>query len=108
MLALATAFTHASTATSAAAELISIVDDRLEAADSVVGGILWATAAAGIQGPEIGQLLTDRWPGAMLVGSSFEGVLGEGRSWRDRPAFELLVWTAGPGEPVPLILEPFS
>lgn len=108
MFALATAFTHASTAASAAAELISIVDDRLEAADSVVGGILWATAAAGIQGPEIGQLLTERWPEAMLVGSSFEGVLGEGRSWRDRPAFELLVWTAGPGEPVPLILEPFS
>ena len=108
MFSLATAFTYAPTAASAAAELISAIDDRIGEEGSVVGGILWSTAAAGGQGPEIGQLLTDRWPEAMLVGSSFEGVLAGGRAWRDRPAFELLVWGAGPGEPVPLILEPFS
>jgi len=61
-------------------------------AAAVGGGLLLATSGAGSQGLEVGRILGRRWPGADLVGTSFEGVVAEGQLWRDRPALALLAW----------------
>jgi small ligand-binding sensory domain FIST len=51
-------------------------------------------------------LLAERWPEAVLMGSSFEGVLANGQVWRDQPAVSLLAWQDGPAEPIPLFFDP--
>lgn len=55
---------------------------------------------------EVGRSLIRRWPGAALIGTSFEGILAEGRIFRDEPAYAVLAWAEGPMEPVPFVVEP--
>lgn len=93
-------------ASTAASELATRVETELGGASEVGGGLLLATAAAGSQGPGVGQLLSDRWPGADLGGTSFEGLVSRGRVWRDRPALGFLGWRKSPGEPAVVAFEP--
>jgi small ligand-binding sensory domain FIST len=90
----------------AAAEIAAEAEAQLGGADGIAGGLLLATAAAGAQGPEVGQLLANRWSEADLVGTSFEGLLFEGRVWRDEPAMALLSWGVGDHEPLAWALDP--
>jgi small ligand-binding sensory domain FIST len=106
MIEFSTAFTLALTPETATDELASAVEARLGGRDRIGGGLLMATAASGRGAVEIGGLLADRWPDATLLGSSFEGVLAQGRVWRDQPAAGLLAWAEGSEEPVPLFLGP--
>ncbi len=106
MIEFSTGFTHDLRPETAADELASVVEARLGGPGRIAGGLLVANAASGRGGPEIGRLLGGRWPEATLLGSSFEGVLAEGRVWRDQPAAALVAWTHGPEEPVPLFFGP--
>jgi len=76
----------------AAAEALSNQVEKTLGDASVGGGLLLATSAAGLQGLEVGRILGRRWPGADLVGTSFEGLGSDGRLWRDVPALALLAW----------------
>lgn len=106
MQRLATGFSRAPTAAAAAEELAAGVESELGTATEVGGGLLLATAAAGDQGAGIGRALADRWPEAHFGGTSFEGLLAEGRSWHGEPAFVLIAWPEGPEEPVPMLVPP--
>lgn len=106
MIELSTGFTHALRPETAADELASAVEARLGEAGRIAGGLLVANAASGRGALEIGRRLSDRWPGAALLGSSFEGVLAQGRVWRDQPAAGLVAWAHGPEEPIPLFFGP--
>lgn len=87
----------------AAADLIRQVENQGQGPVPIAGGFLLATAAAGDQGRAVGQLLASSWPDAELLGTSFEGVIGEGQVWRDEPALALFVWEeAEEGEDLPL------
>jgi small ligand-binding sensory domain FIST len=90
----------------AAEQLADLIDDELEGPASVVGGLVLATEAAGEGIVEVGRGLAQRWPGAALFGTSFEGILVDGRIYRDEPAFAVLAWSEGQFEPVPLVFEP--
>jgi small ligand-binding sensory domain FIST len=92
-------FSRAPTARSAASELAIEAEAELGEPGEIAGGLLLATAAAGSQGPEVGRLLSERWPGAELVGTSFEGLVSDGRVWRDEPALGLLAWRSRDREP---------
>jgi small ligand-binding sensory domain FIST len=92
-------FTRAPGPAEAAAELAAAVEAQLGAGSGVAGGLLLATAAAGLQGPEAGRLLARRWPDAGLAGTSFEGIVAQGELSRDRPALALLAWPQGSQEP---------
>ncbi|MBW2497071.1 MAG: hypothetical protein JRF61_07325 [Deltaproteobacteria bacterium] len=89
----------------AALELAECVEKELGAETAPAGGMLWSTAAAGTQGAAVGRLLAERWPAAELVGTSFEGVLVDGRLDRDRPAMVLLAWAAAEGAPTVFAFE---
>ena len=106
MIEYSTGFTLALQAEAGTHELASAVEAGLGGRGAVAGGLLLANAASGRGALEIGRQLADRWPDATLLGSSFEGVLAEGRVWRDQPAAGLLAWGHGPDEPVPLFLGP--
>ncbi len=90
----------------AADELASGAEAALGGAGRIGGGFLFATAATGASALEIGRVLAERWPEAVLMGSSFQGVLAQGRVWREEPAAGLLVWAQGPVEPIPVIFDP--
>ncbi len=105
MSLLATGFSRALAARAAAAELAEQVEMQLEAGAQVGGALVLATAAAGRQGFEVGACLAERWPEASLVGTSFEGIVAEGRAWREEPALALIAWPAGEGEPVPMLVD---
>ncbi len=99
-------FSQALAADDATAELATAAEVDFPGDTEISGGLLFSTAAAGSQGPDIGHLLSERWPQADLAGTSFEGVIGEGRSWRDEPAFGLLTWRGNDCEPTVFALEP--
>ena len=63
----------------AAEELARQVEAQLRHDAEIGGALVLATAAAGPQGFEVGSCLAERWPRASLLGTSFEGVLAEGR-----------------------------
>jgi small ligand-binding sensory domain FIST len=100
-----TGFTRAPSAERAAADLIARVEEGLPPGAEPVGGLVWATAAAGEQGFEVGERLKSRWPSATFAGTGFEGLLAEGRAWRGQPAIALLAWTDGPDAPEPMMVE---
>lgn len=102
------AFSSQPRSRSAAAALAERIELELGGPERIAGGLLLATAAAGAGGPEIGAELASRWPEAGLVGTSFEGVLSEGRIWRDLPACALLAWSIEPDavEPIAMLIDP--
>ncbi len=99
------AFSSEFEAEAAACELAKETEMELGGADRVIGGLLFATAAAGEQAHRIAERLGARWPRANLLGTSFEGVVVEGRIIRDEPAFVLLAWQVGPDGPIPLVFD---
>lgn len=91
----------------AAEELAERIDHESGGPARVAGGLILATAAAGKDAMEVGRGLSLRWPNACLFGTSFEGILADGRIFRDEPAFAVLAWPEqGPFEPIPLVFEP--
>jgi small ligand-binding sensory domain FIST len=106
MTGFSTAVTTALSPADAAAELARPCEEAFGDAGGLTGGVLLATAAAGKQAAEVGRLLGLRWPTAALSGSSFEGIIENGRIWRDRPALVLIGWSEGPDEPLALCLDP--
>jgi small ligand-binding sensory domain FIST len=98
MSALAIGSTQALSPEAAGEALANQVEKGLGGAAAVGGGLLLATSAAGSQGLEVGRILGRRWPRGDLVGTSFEGIVSEGRLWRDRPALALLAWGRAWGE----------
>lgn len=101
----ATCSTQALVPEVAASQLADAVEAQLGGAERVGGGFLLATAAAGDEAVQVARQLVERWPGADLVGTSFEGILSEGRLWRDEPALALLAWAEGPEVPLPFVFE---
>jgi small ligand-binding sensory domain FIST len=99
------AFSRKLEAEAAAEELAKEAETELGGCDRVIGGVLFATAAAGHEAHHIARRLGERWPRACLLGSSFEGVVVDGRTIRDEPAFVLLAWQDGPCEPIPLVFD---
>jgi small ligand-binding sensory domain FIST len=87
----------------AAVELIEQAEKALGGPTAIAGGFLLATAAAGAQGKAVGQCLAERWPAAELLGTSFEGLLGDGQVWRDEPALGLFVWGQATEPPLPFV-----
>lgn len=67
--------------------------------EAIVGGLVLATAAAGALGEAVGHRLASRWPAAELVGTSFEGIVLDGRVWEGEPAVAVLAWTDGGDAP---------
>jgi small ligand-binding sensory domain FIST len=106
MTSFSMAFSRSLDAQVAAEELAVRIDRELGGPERVAGGLVLATAATGKDAIEVVRLLSDRWPGASLFGTSFEGVLADGRIYRDEPALVVLAWPEGPLEPVPLIFSP--
>jgi hypothetical protein len=103
MDAYATAFSDALDPTVAAEELARALEARLGV--GVAGALVLATAAGAEAGRVAGARLADRWPDALLAGTSFEGVLAESRVVRDRPALLAIGWGEGSEEPAPFLLE---
>jgi small ligand-binding sensory domain FIST len=99
-------FSRALTASSAAVELANAAEAELGGADQVSGGLMLATAASGPQGAGVTRILSERWPGAEVVGTSFEGLVSGGRVWRDEPAFGLFAWRRRDREPEIVVFEP--
>ncbi|MFK7896931.1 MAG: FIST N-terminal domain-containing protein [Myxococcota bacterium] len=87
----------------AAADLAEKAERELGGSSSIGGGFLLATSAAGEQGQAVGQYLAECWPEADLLGTSFEGILGEGQVWRDEPALGLFVWEEGADPPLSFV-----
>ncbi len=90
----------------AAADLIGQIENQGAGPAAIAGGFLLATAAAGDQGRAVGSRLAGHWPDAELLGTSFEGVLGEGQVWRDEPALGLFVWEEAQHPPLPFVFGP--
>jgi small ligand-binding sensory domain FIST len=99
-------FSRALTAPAAASELAIAAETDLGGAGEVAGALLLSTAASGSQGPGVGRVLFERWPDAEVVGTSFEGLVSDGRVWRDEPAFGLLAWRTRDREPAIVVFEP--
>jgi len=105
MINLVSGFSEALDAATAAQELAAVVEAAVGGTEEISGAVIFSTAASGAAGVEIGDLLADRWPSARLVGTSFEGIVADGRVLRDRPAAIVLAWAVGEAEPIPLLLE---
>jgi len=86
----------------AAAALAREVEAALGGPGEVAGAFVFATAAGGRAGEAVGRLLAARWPGAELAGTSFEGLVFDGRVLQGEPAVAVLAWVAGEGAPVPI------
>lgn len=104
MDAYATALSDALDPVIATKELALALEARL--GEGVAGALLLATAAGAEAGRAVGGDLATRWPEAALAGTSFEGVLAEGRVVRDRPALLAIAWAEVEAEPTPFLLEP--
>ena len=98
-------FSRALAAEPAAEELAGRLEAQLPTDAEIAGALILATAAAGRQGFEIGGILAERWPAASLLGTSFEGLVAEGRAWREEPAIVAIAWTGGEAEPVPILVD---
>ncbi|MEM9174483.1 MAG: hypothetical protein AAGC67_04555, partial [Myxococcota bacterium] len=103
MDAFATALTEALDPDAATGALAAAIEAGLGA--DVAGALLLETAAGAEMGRAVGEQLASRWPAALLAGSSFEGVLAEGRVVRDRPAVVAIAWSEAEAEaePVPFL-----
>ena len=99
-------FTRALDVDTAARELQTGTEHALGGPGRVAGGLVFATAAAGKQGVEVARLLCGEWPDVELMGTSFEGLVFEGRAFRHEPALALLGWSEGDREPVSIAFEP--
>lgn len=86
-------------------ELADRIEQELSGSAVLSGGLILATAAAGHESIEVGRRLARRWPDATFLGTSFEGILADGRIFRDEPAYLLLAWSEGPFEPIPFVFE---
>jgi small ligand-binding sensory domain FIST len=106
MTRFSTAVSRALDPQNAAEQLAALIDQELGASNPIAGGLILATEAAGEGIHDVGRSLARRWPGASLFGTSFEGILADGRIFRDEPAYAVLAWPEGPFEPIPLVLEP--
>ncbi len=89
----------------AARGLAAAIEAALGEPDAIAGAFVFATAAAGASGEAVGRALAARWPAAVLLGTSFEGLVAGGRVWQGEPVVAVLAWTAGPGAPVPIVCE---
>lgn len=98
-------FSRALAADRAAEELAGRIEAQLPTDAEIAGALILSTAAAGRQGFQVGGILAARWPAASLMGTSFEGLVAEGRAWREEPALVALAWTAGEAEPVPILVD---
>jgi len=105
MTRFATAVSRALDTRAAAEQLADQIDQELEGSARTAGGLILATEAAGEAILEVGRGLARRWPEALLLGTSFEGILADGRIFRDEPAYAVLAWPEGPFEPIPLLFE---
>ena len=105
MTRFSTAVSRALDTRAAAEQLADQIDQELEGSARIAGGLILATEAAGEAILEVGRGLAGRWPEALLLGTSFEGILAEGRIFRDEPAYAVLAWPEGPLEPIPLLFE---
>lgn len=105
MTRLAIALESALEPAGAAYALAIAVEAALGDRGAVAGAFVLSTAAAGRSGEGVGRRLASRWPGAELLGTSFEGLMLDGRVWQGEPAVAVLAWTAGPGAPVPIVCE---
>jgi small ligand-binding sensory domain FIST len=105
MTRLALALESALESAGAATALAEAVEAALGDPQAVAGAFVLSTAAAGRTGEDVGRRLAARWPGAELLGTSFEGLLLDGRVWQGEPAVAVLAWTAGEGAPVPIVCE---
>ena len=101
-----TALTRALSADAAAGKLAEGLTRRLGPGERLGGAFLLSTAASGAHGVEVARGLARRWPAAALFGTTFEGVLAGGRTYRDEPALSVLGWPEGENEPLPFLLEP--
>ncbi|MBB82724.1 MAG: hypothetical protein CL931_02815 [Deltaproteobacteria bacterium] len=103
----ATALSDALDPDFAAGFLAEALETRL--GPTVRGVLVLATAAAVDAGLRVGERLSERWPEALVAGTSFEGVLAEGRVIRDRPAVLAIAWAeehgGDDGELIPFLLE---
>lgn len=79
--------------------LARTLESTLGGPDEVAGALVFATEAAGALGEEVGHRLASRWPAAELVGTSFEGLVLDGRVWEGEPAVAVLAWSEGEGVP---------
>lgn len=105
MTHLATALESALEAEAAASALAARIEAALGAASGIAGALVLSTSAAGHTGEDVGRRLAARWPEAELVGTSFEGLVFDGRVWQGEPAVAVLAWTAGEGMPIPIVCE---
>jgi small ligand-binding sensory domain FIST len=90
----------------AVSELAEQICSQFEGQGQVGGGLILATAGAGQDGAAVAGGLSELWPEAVFFGTSFEGILGDGRTFRGEPAFAILAWLEDPIEPVPLLFGP--
>lgn len=100
------AISQAMKAETVVGDLVEEISRQLDGPDAIAGGLILATAAAGREALEVARGLAAHWPNATFFGTSFEGVLAEGRIYRHEPAFVVLSWPEGPIEPIPLIFGP--
>lgn len=105
MTRLAVALEAALDAVAVSRALVDAIEATLGGPDAVAGAFVWATAASGSMGEQVGARLAERWTGAELVGTTFEGLVCDGRVWQGEPAVAVLAWTAGPGAPWPIVCE---
>ena len=106
MVNFATGFSRAQSIPRVVEELAARVEGVLGGPAQIGGGFLFATAASGTAGAEVGRLLGERWPESSLLGSSFEGIVADGRAWSEVPALGLMAWGTGPAEPIPIFMAP--
>ena len=105
MTRLATALESALEAGAAASALAAEIEAALGGAAGIAGALVLSTSAAGHTGEQVGRRLAARWPEAELIGTSFEGLVFDGRVWQGEPAVAVLAWTAGEGAPIPIVCE---
>lgn len=105
MTRLAVALEAALDPAAAALVLAAEIEAALGEPGAIAGAFVFSTAAAGSSGEAVGGWLATRWPGAALLGTSFEGLMLDGRVWQGEPAVAVLAWTAGLGAPVPIVCE---
>lgn len=104
MTILAAAFASALDPDRAAVQVVDRIEGALGAGRPVAGAFVFASAASGDGGQRVGRLLAERWPAAELLGTGFEGLIGEGRVWLGEPAVAVLAWTEGGASPLPIVV----
>ncbi|MEZ4355815.1 MAG: FIST C-terminal domain-containing protein [Myxococcota bacterium] len=92
--------------TRAVSELAAGVAARLGPDVTIAGAMLLSNGAAGPEAARVaGALAAGPWSGVELLGTGFEGLIAEGRSWRDEPALVAIAWSEGRRSPLPIAFE---